>query len=142
MDKSDKYETAISDFTAFMYQKGYRAKFALDQIGTDRIFFSANLSACLRQYFQLHKNNTARSSFELVTSPPYEPKISCRLDLVYNAVKGFLIKAIRIEDQASGQSRHYRTAHNHQLPGAATLSALFPKKKPWEDFLKGKKFRP
>ncbi|MEZ2442744.1 hypothetical protein AB6805_13565 [Chitinophaga sp. RCC_12] len=136
-------EQAISDFTTFMYQKGYRAKFALVHTVTERIFFSGNLSECLKQFFKLHPDNSQHVQIKLSTSLPYEPNIYCSLDLQFDPVKGFLIKAMRIVDLASRQKRKYQGIQsNLQIPGASSLYGLFPKKKPWDDFFKGKRFRP
>lgn len=125
-----------------MYQKGYRANYRLDQTETDRIFFSGNLRSCLEQYFSLMADKSYGAGLKLSTHPVYEPGIDCQFDIMFDSVKGFKVQAMRIEDIMAGQLRTYRFQNNHQIPGASSLYSLFPRKKPWDDFLKGKKFRP
>lgn len=133
--KEESQKTAIDDFTAMLYRKGYRGKFTVGGKEVRTRTEPQNLSRCLEL---LLKEKSTGKPFELNTYAPYSDELSCHFTVGFDAVKGFLIKEMTIRDSQSDEIRQYRIAANHQIPGAMSIQGLFPRPKPWERHLKGK----
>jgi len=138
MDRKQQ-ETMIGDFSAMLYQKGYRGRYEMDSIDGAKIFMAGKLSECLEQIISLYnRSDLAEQKFLLKTRPPYNDKIGCSFKTELDMVKGFLVREMDIHDSVSRQSRHYRIDHHRTIPGSNAIEGLFPKPKPWEHILKGK----
>ncbi|WP_029274615.1 hypothetical protein [Pedobacter borealis] len=132
----------VSDFTSFIYQKGYRKHFSIDLVAKERIVFAGNLSDCLKKILNwLSRENNSATGFELRTTAPYADNLECIFKVRFDEVKGFLINGVTFHDKNSGLDHRYSISSNHQIPGANSVEGLFPKPKPWAHRLKGK-FRP
>jgi hypothetical protein len=141
MESNEQYERAIQDFAAVLYSKGYRGRYSLSKAGESRNLMQGLLSACLKQMIEAHSEGKDALGFDLKTQPSYDANLQCSFRLEFDQTKGFLVTAMDINDSVSQQNRHYEIRHNHVIPGANAITGLFPKKKPWDDFLKGR-FRP
>lgn len=142
MDRKKREEIAVSDFTTFLYQKGYRGRFSVELVPTNKIFFTGKLSNCLNDALRQYNSTTNTGSMlELKTTAPYADQLECTFSVKFDEVKGFLITGAAYRDTKTGRSHGYRISSNQQLPGANSIEGLFPKAKPWDNHRKGK-FRP
>jgi hypothetical protein len=142
MNRKKREEIAVSDFTTFLYQKGYRGRFSVEIPAIGKTLFAGKLSDCLRdvllQYYGTSHNG---STIELKTTAPYTDNLECTFSLRLDEVRGFLITGAAYRDTETGRTHAYRLSTNHQLPGANSIAGLFPKPKPWDKHRKGN-FRP
>lgn len=139
--KDQTFNAAINDFTALMYQKGYRARFML---AGDQMQFHGSLSECLETFLQSWTAKGRSTVLKLETYAAYRhasDHINCVLQGKYDPEKGFQIEQMDIVQRPSGKSQTYRLINNRQIPGIMAVQGLFPKPKPWDHILKGK-FRP
>lgn len=145
MEEKNKHETAISDFIALLYRKGYRGKFSLEISNAWGTHFAGTLSDCLQAFLSIFiKSKGVEDHFVLETNPFYKnarDNILCRFKLSLNADRGIIINEMQIINARTNDKRVYRMLPNAQIPGAVAVQGLFPKPKPWDDFLKGKGFR-
>jgi len=129
----------VSDFTTFMYQKGYRGKYAIDYKGSKPTGIKTTLRECLEHFIADYLlTNKIKNQLQLETSPPYNDGITCSFQLQFDSVKGFLIKDMYIRDKQSQRNHIYQISRNQQIPGSNAIQGLFPKPKPWDNLLKGK----
>lgn len=137
--KNKNYDTAVSDFTTFMYQRGYRGKYTLLHPGTNHPGMSGSLSACLEKFLTGYDlTEQTRDTFRLETYADQAYRLRCTFKLQYDQVKGFLIRKIDITNTLTEQNRTYNLSVNHQVPGSVAIQGLFPKPKPWDHIRKGK----
>lgn len=142
MKEQQNYKIAVSDFTAFLYQKGYRGKYTLHDPVTGHPRVTGTLSTCLDKFLSCYRlDNGKCKKFELRTQAPYNARISCSFKIELDEVKGFLVRELTIEDKVTLDQRYYMLGNNRQIPGANSIEGLFPKPKPWDDAARGK-FRP
>lgn len=141
-EKQQSDGTAVSDFTTFLYQKGYRGVFRLSQPTTGRIQTSGSLRNCLNIFFSDY-NHGGRTDphFQLRAYADNAEKLECALTMEFDNVKGFLIREVEVTNKATNDRKHYRLVNNQQVPGSVAVQGLFPKPKPWDHLRKGK-FRP
>lgn len=145
MNESKKYETMVSDFTALLYQKGYRGHFTLSNRGLRGLGKKETLSTCLNAFVKDHLASGGKGpQLVLETYARYKhagDNILCQFDLSLDDVKGFTVREMRIKNATTGDQRVYRMLPKVQIPGAVAVEGLFPKPKPWDDLMKGKGFR-
>jgi hypothetical protein len=142
MNREKNGSTAVSDFTTFLYQKGYRGRFSAEMPAKGKTLFAGKLSDCLIDLLQHCNDRSASPSvLELKTTAPYADNLQCTFSLRYDEIKGFLITGAAYRDTKTGLGHSYAISNNQQLPGANSIEGLFPKPKPWDNHLKGK-FRP
>ena len=138
MTTGNNYEKAVSDFTTFLYQKGYRGDYMMDKV-SGQPPKRGRLPECLKAYIRGHQADAANPEpLQLETQPPYEPKIRCLFKIAFDEVKGFLVREMEIVHTEQQSSKHYRISHNQQVPGSKSVAALFPRPKPWDNHIKGK----
>lgn len=137
-----KLKDDASDFVTFMYQKGYRGKFSMDNTGPSSMIARDNLSHCLEQFTQKYIASEKKgNSLRLETYAWYVndlDNVHCQFKVQYDEVKGFLVREAVIRDAKSGDKKVYPMINNHQVPGSQAAIGLFPKPKPWDNFRKGK----
>ncbi len=135
----ENQKTMVSDFTTFLYQKGYRGKFRLRQLNAGRVQTTGSLRNCLEVLFgDYQQGGKTDPAFQLSTYADGANKIECTFQMKVDEVKGFLIKELLIADSISNSNKHYRFVNNQQVPGSVAVQGLFPKPKPWDNHLKGK----
>lgn len=139
MDRHKQNRDNAEDFTTFLYQKGYRGQFALlDERGHRQMV--GNLSECLRDFIKRYESNEHASN-KLTLQTTVTP-VKCTFQAAYNQVTGFLIRHFTAKEENTAKEKSYPIQWNNQVPGAQAIHGLFPKPKPWEQFMKGKRFRP
>jgi hypothetical protein len=143
MKEKESYQKQVQDFTSLMYQKGYRGRFHLVRTGTGRPQTMGSLRSVLEIQLSDYFNTAGKSAlFELKTYADLAEKIECRFKILLSETKGLQVQQLEVLDTRSDQRKLYgRLDHNNQIPGSVAVQSLFPKPKPWDDYLKGK-FRP
>lgn len=139
MDENNNHKDPVADFATFMYSKGYRGKYTLLHPGAGRPLVTGSLRSCLEKFLAGYElTERTKEKFELTTYADQGHTISCRFRLRFDEMKGFIIKEADIKQKSSEEKRYYRIDNNYQLPGAVAVQGLFPKPKPWDNYLKGK----
>jgi hypothetical protein len=138
MGQKQNNSTMVSDFTTFLYQKGYRGKFGLSH-KAGRTYTTGSLRNCLEIFLSdYEQGGRTEPHFQLETDADATGKLKCTFRLQLDEIKGFLIREMDITDKVSKDRRHYQLVNNQQVPGSQAAQGLFPKPKPWDKLLKGK----
>ncbi|MVT07687.1 hypothetical protein [Chitinophaga tropicalis] len=138
MDQHKINRDNAEDFAGLLYRKGYRDRYTISDYG-GRPKQSGPLLQLLAEFLRHFEGKQLAP--EKCTLETRYFNVACRFDVSYNQVNGFKVDQMTVKQEKTNEQRSYRFRHNHQLPGAATLSGLFPQPKPWERHLRGRGFR-
>lgn len=143
MEQQQRQQVMISDFTNLLYSKGYRGQYCLNDQREPRPQAIYPLSRCLQEFMDIfQKNKGHASSLRLATyADPSSKNFLCAFYLHIDEVMGFKVKKMQITNLQTSHQQLYRMLPIMQIPGAASVEALFPNPRPWDDLIRGKGFR-
>jgi hypothetical protein len=141
MDKKTS-DIFVSDFTSFLYRKGYRGRYNLIGEHGANLCSNAPLDQCLTQIVSSSQQAPLNTWYTLHTyADPLEKVVSCEFKVSLDDTDGFLVQSILVSIPSKHIYRPYRVHYNNQVPGAMQACSIKPKERPWDRFLKGR-FRP
>ncbi|QJB34911.1 hypothetical protein HF324_27705 [Chitinophaga oryzae] len=139
-----RYDQMAQRFAHVLRRKGYRGKFFLMDSRTEqRIQTDGTIEDCLgmlRKEFE--RNDDCQDVLLSTFSDPASRQYRCTFLLDYSATDGFHIRIGHLYDVKQELSHIMKHLPMEQVPGAAMIPTYFPKKKPWDDFQRGKGFKP
>jgi len=139
-----KYGESVARFAADLRRKGYHARFyILNARSQDKIEAGSTIEGCLEAMLPAFDIRGNADGLLLTTySDSRTQRYRCTFLLDYSGKNGFHVRVMSLYDNGQQLQHTMRHIPVSQIPGAAMIPTYFPKRKPWDDFLLGKGFKP